>query len=324
MHCSELIGGHGQKLLSTNWRIKKADFDLLTAKLRNTTEAERLADTFADVERIPVPAQKTVCPEAFDTTSLKFETLAIPLGPSENSRVQTVDVKHQDLTVHSGQKLILCFGDSLTAGLTRKNQPYTPYTDKLQQVLTNRLCEDQAGREELIPRVVNAGVCNEKTKDMCLRWKQILDEFGDRADFALILGGTNDLEADRPTYDTIGNLKQLHLMAHHVGIRTGVLTVPDCREGCTPDIPRPFEKELKEINDELRTFVELNPKKMFLADVAAKLPQDDFHGHLWEFDHVHFSAQGYNELGDFLAALLLNEYRCKGTSEPCSRCCSVE
>lgn len=324
LDCSELIGGHGQKLLSTNWRIKKHDFELLTAQRDNASEPNGLANILAGVERIPVPDQKSVNPDAFDPVSLKLKTVAIPLGPSEHSVAQVAETEHQDFIVHSGQKVILCFGDSLTAGLTRKNQPYTPYTVKLQQILASRLCDDKKLTKDLLPRVVNAGVCNEKSHDMCLRWKGVLRDFGDRADYALILGGTNDLEVDRPTYDTIGNLKELHLMAHQAGIRTGVLTVPDCREGCTLDIPKPLEKELKAINDELRAFAELNPKKTFLADVAAKFPQDASHADLWEEDHVHFSAKGYDELGIFLATLLLKEYRCAETVEPLSRCCCVE
>lgn len=44
---------------------------------------------------------------------------------------------------------------------------------------------------------------------------------------------------------------------------------------------------------------------MLLADIASAFPQDSENAVFWEADGVHFSSEGYEAVGSFLADLLL-------------------
>merc|ERR1712129_335010 len=82
--------------------------------------------------------------------------------------------------------------------------------------------------------------------------------------------------------------------------RTGVLTLPDCTEHSTDLVPRRYKAELDEINAALRNLASTSDS-MFLVDIATAFPQDAAHAALWGRDGVHFTAQGYEELGNLLA-----------------------
>eukprot|EP00931_Biecheleriopsis_adriatica_P036994 TRINITY_DN21238_c0_g1_i2.p1 TRINITY_DN21238_c0_g1~~TRINITY_DN21238_c0_g1_i2.p1 ORF type:complete len:269 (+),score=54.02 TRINITY_DN21238_c0_g1_i2:16-822(+) len=203
----------------------------------------------------------------------------------------------REALAESGRKAILCFGDSLTQGLSRCGQPLTPYSSRLEEILVHQATGKTA------PLILNAGVSNEKTKEMCIRLRRIVEEYDGLLGMVLIWGGTNDLE-DTPACIIAENLTQLHRMAHAAGARTVVFTVPDCTSGL-PDLRPLHGKELAEVNGKLRAFAGQASGSVLLADVAAAFPQDATHSELWEPDGVHFSVKGYEAIGDLLAKLLL-------------------
>lgn len=131
--------------------------------------------------------------------------------------------------------------------------------------------------------------------------RELLRQYEGQIAVVLILGGTHDLGDDDLTPGlTIGNLQQLHSMVHAAGARTGVLTLPECTESSTDLVLQPYKEELDEINVALCSFASTSDS-MFLVDVAAALPQDEAHAALWETDGVHFTARGYEKLGDLVA-----------------------
>ena len=116
--------------------------------------------------------------------------------------------------------LILCFGDSLTAGYqspTREcpNIRETPYGEFLQQRLG-----DQA-------QVVVSGICGELTGEMAMRFRaSVLDR---RPHTVIILGGTNDLGWHATPPDIMRNLLKMYEQAKAAGIRAVPVTVPSLR-----------------------------------------------------------------------------------------------
>merc|ERR1712217_266953 len=134
----------------------------------------------------------------------------------------------------------------------------------------------------------------------CKRFRKILQEYEGCLEAVFIMAGTNDL-VDIPRWITLGNLEQLHAMAHAAGAHTVALTIPEISEGAT----KLYEKEREEINEKLRRFVMQNPERIQLADVAMEFPQDAHHVELWEPDGVHFSPNGYEALGELLAKIFL-------------------
>ncbi|MBM4134933.1 MAG: hypothetical protein FJ245_14355 [Nitrospira sp.] len=116
--------------------------------------------------------------------------------------------------------LIICFGDSLTAGYQSPTMACpqlveTPYGRFLQ----NRLRE----RAE----VVVSGLCGETTGDMVTRFRRDVEPH--RPAWVVILGGTNDLGWNTEPGEILDNLAHMYDRALHRGIRPVAVTVPSIR-----------------------------------------------------------------------------------------------
>jgi acyl-CoA thioesterase I len=127
--------------------------------------------------------------------------------------------------------LIVCFGDSLTAGLQsptpdRPDFLETPYG----KFLADRL-RDRA-------RIQVSGVCGELTRDMVGRFER--DVLRHKPAWTVILGGTNDLGWELRPSEIMRNLAALYEQAAAAGIRVAAVTVPSIR-GFDDHIPRRLE-----------------------------------------------------------------------------------
>lgn len=116
--------------------------------------------------------------------------------------------------------LILCFGDSLTAGYqtpSRDNPTgrQTPYGRFLEQSLGGRA------------RIMISGICGEVTGEMVLRFRA--DVLERRPRYVVILGGTNDLGWNASAYEIIRNLVKMYELARAAGIVPVPVTVPSVR-----------------------------------------------------------------------------------------------
>jgi acyl-CoA thioesterase-1 len=116
--------------------------------------------------------------------------------------------------------LIICFGDSLTAGFrsptTDDPGPTdTPYGTFLQQHLSTRA----------VVRV--SGVCGERTAEMVERLPR--DVLRLRPSYVVILGGTNDLGWNVPPPEVMTNLRHMYESARESAIRPVAVTVPSIR-----------------------------------------------------------------------------------------------
>ena len=113
--------------------------------------------------------------------------------------------------------LIICFGDSLTAGFqspTAECPDYqeTPYGRFLAERLGNRA------------QVQVSGVCGELTAEMVERFDS--DVIRHRPAWVVILGGTNDLGWNLPPAEILRNLTAMYGRAAMAGIRVAAVTVP--------------------------------------------------------------------------------------------------
>lgn len=118
--------------------------------------------------------------------------------------------------------LILCFGDSLTAGyqsptMARPQARETPY---------GRFLQDRLGMRA---QVAVSGLCGETTGEMVARFRR--DAESQRPAWAVILGGTNDLGGSIAPTDIMGNLTDMYEWALARGIRPVAVTVPSIRSG---------------------------------------------------------------------------------------------
>ena len=116
--------------------------------------------------------------------------------------------------------LLVCFGDSLTAGYQVQAEtglplPDVPYGGFLQEWLGAR------------GRVSVKGVCGETTLDMMTRFSRDVIDVG--PSHTVILGGTNDLGWNVAPSTIMTHLERFYTMALAAGIRPVGVTVPSIR-----------------------------------------------------------------------------------------------
>jgi len=120
----------------------------------------------------------------------------------------------------NGPVLVICFGDSLTAGFqspTRENPTgqETPYGHFLQQELGTSA------------QVRVSGVCGELTGDMAARFgRDVIDH---QPDYVPILGGTNDLGWNLTPSEILRNLAEMYDQSLAAGGIPIPVTVPSIR-----------------------------------------------------------------------------------------------
>ena len=116
--------------------------------------------------------------------------------------------------------LVLCFGDSLTAGFqspTRDNPTgrETPYGQFLQSYLGDGV------------EVRTSGICGEVTGDMVMRFRRDVLEHG--PGYVPILGGTNDLGWNASPREIMDNLIKMYEQTLAMGSVPIPVTVPSIR-----------------------------------------------------------------------------------------------
>lgn len=111
--------------------------------------------------------------------------------------------------------LIVCFGDSLTAGCRSGLEEWTPYGAFLQERLGSRA------------RVRVAGLPGDLTAGMLGRFPSEVLRHAPK--WVVILGGTNDLGHAVPPDQIVANLRTLYGQALEAGVRPVGVTLPSIR-----------------------------------------------------------------------------------------------
>jgi acyl-CoA thioesterase I len=116
--------------------------------------------------------------------------------------------------------LIICFGDSLTAGFqspTRENPTgqETPYGQFLQSYVGD------------VVRIRTSGICGELTGEMVMRFRR--DVLNHQPGYVPILGGTNDLGWDASPPEIMSNLMKMYEQTLAMGGVPIPVTVPSIR-----------------------------------------------------------------------------------------------
>jgi lysophospholipase L1-like esterase len=116
--------------------------------------------------------------------------------------------------------LIICFGDSLTAGFQAPSPDNpagleTPYGGFLQERLGTAA------------RVAVSGLCGELTGEMTMRFRR--DVLDHRPAVVVILGGTNDLGWNAQPTEIMRNLMKMYESALAAGVEPIPVTVPSLR-----------------------------------------------------------------------------------------------
>lgn len=199
---------------------------------------------------------------------------------------------------------ILCFGDSLTFGMTN-GWPH-PYTTKLQEYFNLREQKGPASHSMLHHvELFNAGRSGEKVQqEMLPRLKRIL-QGTTKYNWVIILGGTNDLFGMKSIWAENSKVKDVHLIfnaivqlhraAQETGAETVAMTIPalQCEVNRKRRISVIMEVRLK-VNEMIRNFVKHSAGKVLLVDLDKKMPLS--RNQMLCGDGVHLTASAYDRM----------------------------
>ncbi len=190
--------------------------------------------------------------------------------------------------------LILCFGDSLTAGYQAPDPAYPyaeeiPYGHVLQEYLGER------GRVEV------SGICGEVTGEMVLRFRAAVLER--RPQVVIILGGTNDLGWNADPAEIMRNLTKMYELARASSIVPVPVTVPSVRVDVGADNPdaaawlaQHIQRRLQ-LNALIADYAER--KDLHYVDLfsATAEPESLMLAQPYSNDGLHLTTSGYRLLG---------------------------
>ena len=197
------------------------------------------------------------------------------------------------------KKRILCFGDSLTEGGYNGGFKFHPYTTRLKELFQEMMADSNHSVE-----IVNKGISGEVVyPEMVKRLPTILRNEGPY-DFAIFLGGTNDLINLKCAQEVnlFVHIKSLHQAAHERGIPTCAMTIPQTAFDILPYL-NDYVEYRETVNNEIRDFVSNHSEMVCLCDVSKKLPMHGIcDGELvkcWD-DEYHFTPEGSDRLAELI------------------------
>lgn len=201
----------------------------------------------------------------------------------------------------SRSAVVICFGDSLTAGFQSptKDNPTgqdTPYGQFLQSDL------GEAAQVRI------SGICGELTSEMVGRFQHDVLDY--QPDYVAILGGTNDLGRNTEAPDIMGNLVKMY---DQVLAQEGIpipVTVPSIRaqdSASSPDAQAWIAHHLAR-RYQLNTFIQEHAASKRLAYVdlfmATVDPQSQQLAVIYSNDGTHLTTVGYQLFAAHVARVL--------------------
>jgi acyl-CoA thioesterase-1 len=193
--------------------------------------------------------------------------------------------------------LILCFGDSLTAGYqtpspARPHAEETPYGQVLQERLGSQ------GRVEI------SGVCGEVTGEMVLRFRAAV--LNRRPQTVIILGGTNDLGWNAEPADIMRNLTKMYELARAASIVPVPVTVPSIRVEVGQDNPEAASwlavhiQRRQRLNALIADYAGRKGLAYFDLFTATAEPESLLLAEPYSNDGLHLTTSGYHRFGRLL------------------------
>jgi lysophospholipase L1-like esterase len=198
--------------------------------------------------------------------------------------------------------LVICFGDSLTAGFqspTRENPSgqETPYGLFLQHSLGG------------VAQVRTSGICGELTGEMVMRFRR--DVLDHKPGYVPLLGGTNDLGWNASPSEIMRNLVKMYEQTLAVSGMPIPITVPSIRVEDSQDsfegrewIADHLERR-RELNRSIREYAaskNMPCVDLFSATVDASSGQL---AEIYSNDGIHFTTAGYRLFADEVARVLV-------------------
>jgi len=205
------------------------------------------------------------------------------------------------------KRRILCFGDSLTAGLCSNGHQFEPYGRAMVDALAAKgiaaevVMSGHSGRtaQEMVAAAEGTivDVCGGRGKGLA----RILREEG-QFDFAIIMAGTNDMGHGLPEQQILRDLRALHQLCHKHGVATAALMPPPL-SAAKPNPAR--ESKRLRLCKAIAKLCSTMPHTVACMDPAELVPANN--AIFWERDTLHFSPAGSRCLGQRLATLVVEK-----------------
>jgi len=188
---------------------------------------------------------------------------------------------------------IVALGDSLTVGENEfdlsDSDDYASYPRYL-EILAQEHLRGRQTRTEV--NVINKGMCGDLTSGMVERFSQ--DVVEEKAEYVIILGGTNDVGWGVDEAMIARNLTTMYDMALNKGIVPVACSVPSILgfDGLIPPRLR--------LNSMIRT--EAEKRKIAFVDLFAATaePRSDRLSEKYSADGLHLNAKGYRWIGQYM------------------------
>ncbi|MDF0673047.1 MAG: GDSL-type esterase/lipase family protein [Nitrospira sp.] len=197
--------------------------------------------------------------------------------------------------------LVICFGDSLTAGFQSPTRDYptgreTPYGQFLQSFL------GPSGQVRI------SGVCGELTGEMVMRYRR--DVLDHRPSYVPILGGTNDLGWNAPPSEIMRNLATMYEQTLAIGAMPIPVTVPSIRvengSGGTVSqewISEHLDRRIR-LNRLIQEYAYSNGFACVDLFAATVDPESGQLAETYSNDGIHLTTAGYRLLAERVAHIL--------------------
>lgn len=197
--------------------------------------------------------------------------------------------------------LVICFGDSLTAGFQSPSREHptgedTPYGQFLQDYLGTTA------------QVHTSGICGELTGEMVLRFRR--DVLEHKPGYVPILGGTNDLGWNAAPTEIMRNLVKMYEQTFALGGLPVPVTVPSIRVEDAQDSREGLEWIARHVarRNELNQLIQSYAMSKAIACVdlftATVDPDSGQLAQVYSNDGIHLTTAGYRLFAEQVALVL--------------------
>lgn len=193
--------------------------------------------------------------------------------------------------------LIICFGDSLTAGF----QSPTPDNPAGRETPYGEFLQERLGTSY---RVRTSGICGELTGEMAMRFRQ--DVLRHEPGTVVILGGTNDLGWNAQPPDIMRNLVKMYELALAGQMTPIPVTVPSIRvavDQAGPDGRAWIDDHIlrrRALNGLIREYAESKSLPWIDLFAATAEPETGRLAARFSNDGLHLTTAGYRLLAQLL------------------------
>ena len=225
-----------------------------------------------------------------------------PRNQQSSSSIQSVVkasmTSQSKIEALSSRHRILCYGDSLTAGTSGMSEhPYAPHLEaKLTNVDVKWIGLPGWTAHNMLENRDNASIGLRAILQRYNQQEATNEYFKYPASLVILLAGTNDMGYGFQAEEISENIYKMHetCFENNVAHTIAIGIPPSAYQAMEPSAAA----LAKSVNDNLRAYCDKHPEKSTFVD----FPFGYEHGGAnWYTDGLHFSSQGYQVLGEFLA-----------------------